>query len=35
MGDDAVDATPAERAVKGVEECLDSGPGDILVFLCG
>ena len=35
MGDDAVDATPAERAVKGVEECLDSGPGDVLVFLGG
>ena len=35
LDDEASDSSPAERAVKGVEECLDSGPGDILVFLSG
>ncbi len=33
--DPAAERTPAEHAVRGIEECVADGPGDVLAFLPG
>jgi len=33
--DPAAERTPAEHAVRGIEECVAEGPGDVLAFLPG